>query len=375
MIPGALVVVTLSILITWIFRLDLSGVKIVGLIPGGLPTPQFTFYSLTTVLTLLPTAFAIALVSFMESTAVARAIQSRHKTYQLFPNRELVAIGLANMTNGIIHSMPVTGGMSRSTINDQAGARTGMSTIISSVLVLLTLIFLTSLFYFLPNAILAAVIITAVMRLLKIKEAQKLWKLDRKDFWMMMVTFAGTLFFGIGPGLGIGILLSLAWIIFEASYPHHAELGKVAGTHSFRNVRRFKDLVKIDGVLIYRFDAPLFFANINRFKEVLIFYKKQRRDVIHTIIIDMESINTIDSSAIDIFSDLIDDFTKENIVVLLTEVKGPVRDKLYKSGLTTKIGEDNFFATTEDAFNQISGQKSEFASAIALQTNVTNDKK
>ena len=373
-IPGALVVVTLSILITWIFRLDLHGIKIVGQIPGGLPIPQLTSISIPTLLTLLPTAFAIALVSFMESTAVARAIQSRHKTYQLIPNRELVAIGLANMTNGIIHSMPVTGGMSRSTINDQAGARTGMSSIISSVLVLLTLIFLTSLFYFLPNAILAAVIITAVVRLLKIKEAKKLWQIDRKDFWMMMATFIGTLFLGIGPGIGIGVLLSLSWIIFEASYPHHAELGKVAGTHSFRNVRRFKDLLKIDGVLIFRFDAPLFFANINRFKEVLVFYKNQRKDPIHTIIIDMESINTIDSSAIEIFSDLIGDFSKENIALLLTEVKGPVRDKLYKSGLTQKIGEQNFFVTTEDAFNYISGVKSEYSPGIALQTNATNDK-
>ena len=373
-IPGALVVVTLSILLTWIFRLDLHGIKIVGQIPGGLPIPQLTSISIPTLLTLLPTAFAIALVSFMESTAVARAIQSRHKTYQLIPNRELVAIGLANMTNGIIHAMPVTGGMSRSTINDQAGARTGMSSIISSLLVLLTLIFLTSLFYFLPNAILAAVIITAVVRLLKIKEAKKLWTIDRKDFWMMMATFTGTLFLGIGPGIGIGVLLSLAWIIFEASYPHHAELGKVAGTHSFRNVRRFKDLQKIDGVLIFRFDAPLFFANINRFKEVLMFYKNQRKDPIHTIIIDMESINTIDSSAIEIFSDLIGDFSKENIALLLSEVKGPVRDKLYKSGLTQKIGEQNFFVTNEDAFNYISGVKSEYSPGIALQTNETNDK-
>ena len=179
-IPGALVVVTLSILITWIFRLDLHGIKIVGQIPSGLPTPQLTSISIPTLLTLLPTAFAIALVSFMESTAVARAIHARHKNYQLIPNRELIAIGLANMTNGVIHAMPVTGGMSRSMINDQAGARTGMASIISSILVLLTLVFITSLFYFLPNAILAAVIITAVARLLKITEAQKLWIVDRK---------------------------------------------------------------------------------------------------------------------------------------------------------------------------------------------------
>lgn len=368
-IPGALIVVVMAILVTWIFRLDTIGIKIVGPIPGGLPTPAWSGIKLNDGLMLLPTAFAIALVSFMESTAVARAIQSRHKNYVLVPNRELMALGLANITSGFIQSVPVTGGMSRSIVNDQAGAKTGLSMIFCSVLILLTLMFLTSLFYFLPNAILAAVIIVAVSRLFRIQEAKKLWSIDRKDFWMMMATFLGTLFLGIGPGIGIGVLLSLAWIIFEASYPHHAELGRVPGTHSFRNVRRFPNLERMDNVLIFRFDAPLFFANIERFREVLSEYRSQRPDPVHTIIIDMESNNSIDSSALELFSAMMDDLKKENTHLLLAEVKGPVRDKMYKSGLTQKLGEDHFFVTVDDALNHIAGLKSEHAASIALQTN------
>jgi len=367
--PGALITVFASIVLTWFLRLDLQGVNIVGAIPGGLPTAKFTSFTFENFSILFPTAFAIALVSFMESTAVARAIQARHKDYKLVTNRELISLGLANMSSGILQSIPVTGGMSRSTVNDQAGARTGMSMIISSLLIILTLLFLTPLFYFLPNAILAAVILVAISSLLKVQEAKKLWPLDRKDFWMMMVTFTGTLFLGIGPGIGIGVLLSLAWIIFETSYPHHAELGKVSGTHVFRNVLRFKDLEIAEGVLIFRFDAPLFFANIDRFREVLTEYKNRRKDPIDTIIIDMESIHSIDSSALDIFAELVEESGKENIRIVLAEVKGPVRDKFYKSGLTKQLGEKHFFVTVDDAFKSIQGQPKNDTPDIALQTN------
>jgi SulP family sulfate permease len=369
-IPGALVTVILGILMTWFFRLDLQGLKIVGAIPAGLPTPRFTSMSLANFMALFPTAFAIALVSFMESTAVARAIQSRHKHYKLITNRELISLGLANVASGVLQSIPVTGGMSRSTINDQAGARTGMSVIISAILILLTLVFLTPLFYFLPNAILASVILVAVSSLLKIREARKLWTIDRKDFWMMIATFIGTLFLGIGPGIGIGVLLSLAWIIYETSYPHHAELGKVPGTHSFRNLRRFANLETAQGVLIYRFDAPLYFANIDRFGDVLREYRLHRKDSIHHIIIDMEGIHSIDSSALAFFSDLIEETAAEKVRLLLAEVKGPVRDKFYKAGLTEKLGEENFFVTVEDAYDAINGLQNGGNAGIALQTNV-----
>jgi SulP family sulfate permease len=370
LLPGALIIVIVAILITWGLRLDQKGVEIVGTIPKGLPTVKINIITFDQFRVLFPIAIAIALVSFMESTAVARAMQSRHKTYKLIPNRELVSIGLANMSSGLMQAIPVTGGMSRSVVNDLAGARTGLSTIISSILILLTLVFLTPLFYYLPKTILAGIILLAVSGLLKWKEAKRLWQIDRKDFWMLIATFIGTLFLGIGPGIGIGVLLSLAWIIYSTSYPHHAELGRVRGTHTFRNVRRFQDLEVNDGVLIVRFDAPLYFANINRFREILGDYRLQRKDPIHTIIIDMEGIHSIDSTALDSFEDIIDDAAKNNILLLLAEVKGPVRDKFYKSGLTTKIGGQNFYVTVANAVDSINKAGDSRSDSIALQTNV-----
>ncbi|MBK9982030.1 MAG: solute carrier family 26 protein [Saprospiraceae bacterium] len=354
--PAALFMLVMSILAVSIFHLEAYGVKIIGEIPGGLPRPGLPFVDLATYKKLLPTAFALALLSFMESTAIARALQAKHKTYKIIPNKELMALGLANMLGSIFKSFPVSGGFSRSTLNEQSGARTNLSSIISACVIILTLLFLTPLFYYLPRVILASIIIVAVSRLINFKEAKNLWHIDWKDFLMMLVTFLGTLFLGIGEGIGIGVALSLAWIVFEASYPHYAELGRIPGTQTFRNVKRYNDVEIASDVLIFRFDAPLFFANIDRFRELLLSSKAHRKEKINTIIIDMESNNTVDSSALVVLSDMWEELKKENIRLMFTEVKGPVRDKFLKSGLTLKIGEENFFMEIDDALNALTNR-------------------
>ena len=368
-IPGPLILVAISIIIVRVFHLEEYGVKIIGHVPLGLPAPSIPSLNISLLGQLMPIAFALAMVGFMESSAVAKSIKSGKFTNKVIPNKELMALGMANMAGSVFRSFPVSGGLSRTVINDQAGAKSGMSSIVSAILVILTLLFLTPLFHYLPFCILASVIIIAVYRLINVKEAKRLWYVDRKDFLMMLVTFIGTLFFGIITGIGIGILLSLAWIIFEASYPHHAELGRITGTQSFRNTRRFNDLVIEDDILIFRFDAPLFFANIERFRDVLREYKVNRKDKIKAIVIDMESNNTVDSSALVVLSEMIDEMNKDDIQLYLTDVKGPVRDKFYKSGLTQKLGESHFFISVEDALNHIGGRKIDLDPNISLQAN------
>lgn len=161
---------------------------------------------------------------------------------------------------------------------------------------------------------------------------------------------------------------------FEAYYPHHAELGRIPNTNYFRNIRRFANLQILPGVLIYRFDASLFFANANNFREVLLDYKSHREDKLHTIIVDMESINSIDSTAIKTLEQITDELKLENIQLFVTEVKGPVRDKLYKSGLFTKVGENHFFVTNEDAINYLDGTQNLSHAHFALQTNITKQR-
>ncbi len=371
--PGPLVVVTLAILITWIFRLDQQGMGIVGDIPQGFPFPAIPELQFTHLPTIISTAFAIALISFMESTAVSRAVQARHRDYKIVPNKELMALGLSNMTSAFFRAMPVTGGLSRTIVNDQAGARSGMATIVCSILILLTLLFFTPAFYFLPTAILAAIVIAAVTKFIRVDEIFQLWKLDRKDFWMMLATFISTLFLGITVGIGIGVMLSLAWIIYESSYPHHAELGRVPGTNTFRNTRRFNHLEVQDGVLIFRFDAPLFFANATRFHEVLTDYLRHRQDPIHAVIVDMESNNSIDSSAIKMLADLVEEMKGQGIQVNLAEVKGPVRDKLFTSGIAQSLGEHRLFVTIDDAMRHCTGKREAHLPSVAFQTNVPRE--
>jgi len=368
--PTALIAMILSIGICFLFQLDQHGLSVIGTIPKGIPHFSIPNVDFTTLKLILPASFAIALISFMESTATSHVLWSRHNDYRVRHNRELISIGMSNVVSGLLHASPVSGGMLRSIVNDQAGARTGLASIVSAIMILLTLLLFTPLFYFLPLAVLAAIILVAVYRLIRIKEAVLLWKIDRRDFWMMLVAFIGTLTMGITTGIGIGVLLSLSWIIFESTYPHHAELGQIPNTTTFRNVRRFPNLIQTPGVLIFRFDAPLFFANAGTFQNVLLDYKSQRKDTIHTVILDMESINSIDTSAIQMLEQVINELKLEHVDLLLAEVKGPVRDKLFKSGLMQKLGDQYVFVTIHDAVHFVAGSERHYNPDVAMQTNV-----
>ncbi|MCB0618959.1 MAG: solute carrier family 26 protein, partial [Saprospiraceae bacterium] len=268
-IPGPLLAVVFGILAVWLFGLSGEGVKIVGTVPQGLPSFELPAFSWGTTGALMPIALTIALVSFMESIAVAKAIQAKHKNYKVIPNQELIALGLANVGGSFFQAYPTTGGFSRTAVNDQAGARTGLAAIISAALILLTLLFLTPLFYYLPQAILASVIMVAVFGLIDIKEAVHLWHANRTDFFMLIVTFLATLSLGIEQGIGVGVVLSLVMVIFRTTRPHIAVLGKVPGTPYYRNIERFEKVEQRPDLLILRFDAQLYFANVNFFKDTL----------------------------------------------------------------------------------------------------------
>ena len=350
-IPGLLLAVILSIVATYILKLNDQGVLIVGSVPQGLPQiwmPQIDFQ---TIGILAPTALAISLVSFMESIAVAKSIQAKHKDYKVIPNKELIALGLSNVGGAFFQSYPVTGGFSRTAVNDDAGAKTGMASIISALLIILTLLFLTPLFYYLPNAILASVILVAVYGLIDVKEAMHLWKADRSDFWMLIITFISTLILGIEIGIGIGVFLSLAIIIYRTTRPHIAVLGKVPDTNLYRNVLRFEDIDERPDILIVRFDDQLYFANINFFQEKIEELIIERSQNVKTVIIASESISFVDSSAITGLKDLVKNIHSRNMKVYFSGVIGPVRDRLYRSKLMDLIGKENFFINVQEAVN------------------------
>lgn len=347
-IPGPLMAVVFGILAVYFFNLDQEGVKIVKEVPDGLPPIAFPTINFQAMKDLLPTALTISLIGFMESIAVAKAIQAKHKNYKLDANQELVGLGVANIGGALFSAFPTTGGFSRTAVNDQAGAKTGMASIFSALLIILTLLFLTPLFYYLPKAMLASVIMVAVFGLIDYKEVIHLWKTDKRDFIILSATFLATLLAGIEQGILLGVILSLIIILHKSSYPHYAILGKIPETNIYRNIKRFAHATQIDRTLIIRFDAQLFFANIHLFQKT-IEDEILERENLNTIILNAEAINALDSSAVHMIQSLVEDLNNAGIRLIFASVKGPVRDVMEKNKLISSIGQENFFNSTHDA--------------------------
>jgi len=353
-IPGPLIAVLLGIIAVISFGLTEHGVNIVRDIPGGFPSFEAPVFNLSNISALLPIAFTISFVGFMESIAVAKAIRKKYKYYEIVPNQELIGLGLANIVGSFFKAFPVTGGFSRTAVNDQAGAKSGLASIISAILVIITLLFLTTYFYYLPHAVLAAIILVAVFGLIDFKEALHLWHTDKTDFILFLLTATGTLLLGIEEGILIGVILSLIMVIYRVSYPHLAELGKIPGQEEYRNVDRFDHLETSPEISIIRIDAPIYFANLNFIKDYI--YKKlQAKPSARHLILDARAIHHIDSSGVHMLHDLIEDLEEKGMILHFVQVTGPVRDILEKNNLFISKRKYQFWLNTTDAIEAIKG--------------------
>ena len=347
--PAPLMVVVIGIVVVKIFNLDQMGVQIIGEIPKGLPHFKLPVFDKAILMDLLPIAFTLSFVAFLEAISVAKAIEIKHHEYKIIPNQELIALGMSNLIGSFFQTYPATGGFSRTAVNDQASAKTPLAAIISAIIVALTLLFLTPLFYHLPKAVLGAIIIVAVFGLLDFSVPKQLLKYSRRDLIILNITLLITATIGIREGVLTGIILSLVMLIYKSTKPHIAILGKIPNTHFYRNRKRFKD-VEIDvRTLIIRFDAQLHFANTTYFKDKLQEFAKYKGDKLKLLIIDGESLNSLDSSSIYALNEVLDYFTKKNVEVYFTGLKGPVRDTINKSELIHKIGVDHCFMSIQEA--------------------------
>lgn len=345
--PGALAVVALSTAAAGLLGLEGAGLRIVGEVPGGLPLPARPAVDAAAMWSLLPVALAIALVGFMESVAVAKVYATKHR-YDVDPNRELMALGAANLVGAFFRAFPTTGGFSRTAVNDQAGARTTVATLVSAGIVGLTLLFLTGLFRTLPNAVLAAIVVAAVANLVNWREALHLWRVDRQDFAMMMVTFAATLGLGIEEGILVGVLASLGALVYETSRPHAAVLGRLPGTETFRNLSRHPEAVSPEGVTVYRLDAALCFANVE-------FLRDQVRSLAEgeptprAMVFDFHAVNGVDSTALHHLEELLGHLRGLGVEVYFAGVKGPVMDRFHRASFRSRVGEGRFFYEVSQA--------------------------
>lgn len=371
--PAPLVAVIVGIALVSGFDLTSQGVKIVGDVPSGLPTLSSPSFDLETWKTLLPIALTISLVGFAESFAVAKTIQAKHKNYKLDANQELIGLGMANFGAAFFRGYPVTGGFSRTAVNNDAGARTALASIFSAILIVLTLLFFTGLFYNLPSAILAAVVLVAVSGLIDFKEPVHLWHKDKADFAMLIATFVITLTLGIETGIISGMVLSLIVVIYKASRPHIAKLGRVPHTNIFRNVERFENLEEKDSLLMVRIDGPIYFANVEFIKNKLDQWTMEKGKNLQLIVFNLESVTHIDSTGAHELGEWIQSWRKNGVDVNMTSIKGPVRDILNRWGLIASVGTDHVFVDDHTAIKafekEIDEKLLEQFTTIATQTN------
>lgn len=372
-LPGALVVVVFGVLIVYVGDLAQYGVKIVGNVPQGLPHFQIPHLYWADIKALLPTALALALIAFLEAISVAKAIQARHKDYQLNANQELIALGSANLIGSFFQCYPTTGGFSRTAVNDKAGAKTNLAALVSAFLVGLTLLFLTPLFYYLPQSMLAAIIVVAVLNLIDIQYPVFLWQNQRTEFWLLILTFVITLTVGIQEGILSGILFSILIMIHKTMHPHIAVLGKIPQTDTFRNIARFPQCEVRADVLIVRYDADIYFANANHFRENMDELIAEKGKELKLLILNAESINHLDSTAVYTLEELYADLKGKQVQLYLTGLKGPLRDILQRVDFIDKLGEEAFYIDEEHALSHYDDEVSQGEKlrlqAIALQTN------
>jgi SulP family sulfate permease len=374
-IPGALIVTLLGIVVTYVFRLDQLGLSIVRDVPSGLPSFSIPTVEQSRISELFPIAMTLALIAFMEAISVAKAVEEKHKLNEVRPNQELIALGLSNVIGSLFQSYPTTGGFSRTAVNDQAGASSTLASFISAAIVGLTLLFLTPLFYYLPNTVLAAIIMVAVFGLIDSEYPKLLWKNRKDEFALLLFTFIITLTVGIKEGILYGVLLSLLLIVYRSSKPHFAILARVKNSSYYRNIKRFPEEVQIDPeIVLFRFDGQLYFGNKDYFKSSLLQAIEERGTSVNKIILNVEPMNYIDSSAAFMLRQLLEDLGSKNISVAVAGPIGPIRDILKRSGIVDLLGKEAFYENTHSAYLSAKEDQEaeELSKKIALESQSQN---
>lgn len=344
-----LVLLILATLLVVLAQLDEQGVQIVGRLPVGFPDLSLPSFSHHWLVSLLPAAIMISLIGFAESVAIARNFAAKRRQ-QVNPNRELIGLGLANLASGASGAFPVTGGLSRTVVNHDAGSVTPVASLLTGLGMAVVLLFFTGWLYYLPQAMLSSVIIVAVLSLIDWKQLPYLWRYSRGDAWAWLATALGVLLLGLEIGLLLGVLVSLAAWLAKNSRPHMAIVGRVPGTEHYRNVQRFEVDVE-PHILSLRIDESLMFANAQEVEQRILVELSHRKAVRHVILMG-SGINHIDASGVEMLEQLNLLLAEQDIALHLSEIKGPVLDRLKHSQLLKQLT-GQVFLTQHQAVSEL----------------------
>ncbi|MBN1983214.1 MAG: sulfate permease [Chitinivibrionales bacterium] len=334
--PASLLVVVVGTVLAAAASLPALGVKTVGIVPRGFPPLSIPSVEFGVVIKMIPAAVSIFFIGYLESIAIAKVLAEKAKC-SIDSDKELVALGMANTVSSFFSGYSVTGGLSRSAVNYQAGARTQVASVVTGILIIVTLLYLTPLFYYLPNSVLAAIVIVAVYSLVDLKEAYRLYVLKKSDGWIFLITFLITIALGVEVGIISGFVCSLIIFIWRSSRPIILELGYLKQHDVFRPVDHYQEAQRFVDCCILRVDRSIYFANMSYVLDYL-HLRLKNEPHLRWVIIDMSGVNDMDAMAIRQFTEIFETFKNTGPSFMLVEMNHHVQSLLQHAGILDGYG-------------------------------------
>ena len=347
-VPWVLIAVVASIAIVALLDLDQEGVAVVGALPAGFPTPAFPSVAWEDLGPLIAGAFAIAIVSFADTAALSRSFSAKLGD-KVDQNQEAVGLGAANIAAGFFQGFPMSASSSRTVVAESVGSKSQLTGVFSAVAIIFLLVAANELLADLPSSVLAAIVIVASFALFDVKTMWWLLRVRRTDFAASVIAMLGVVFVGVLEGLGIAIGVSVVVFVWKRWRPHWAVLGRVTGRKGYHDVGRHPEAYRVPGLLLFRFDSPLFFASAPYFEETLLDAIDATPGAVARVVIAAEPMTDIDSTGAETLGTILDELETREIQFSFAELKGPVKDRLRKYGLYERIGDEFFYSTLGSA--------------------------
>lgn len=348
-VPGILIAVIGATLVVAFFDLaNRANISVLGTLPRGLPHPQLPLVPFNDLVPILTGGLAVALVSFADTSVLSRIYAARMRA-PVDPNQEMVGLGIANLSAAFFQGFPISSSSSRTPVAEAAGSKTQLTGVVGAIAIALLLIFTPQLLRYLPNTALAAVVIASAIGLIEISDLRRIYRIQRWEFWLSIVCFAGVAVFGAIPGIAMAIVIAVIEFLWDGWRPHSAVLGRVDRVKGYHDITRHPDARLIPGLVLFRWDAPLFFANAELFNHRVLDAIAASPTPVRWVVIAAEPVTSVDVTAADILSELDENLNGSNIELCFAEMKDPVKDKLKRFGIFTRLGEQNFFGTIGEA--------------------------
>jgi high affinity sulfate transporter 1 len=344
-IPGILIAVAAATVVVAVLGLGgPGGISVLGPLPEGFPAPAIPWIDYNDIVPVLIGGCAVALVSFADTSVLSRAYAARTGT-PVDPNQEMVGLGAANLAAGFFQGFPISSSSSRTPVAEAAGAKTQLTGVFGALAVALLLLLAPNLLKDLPSAALAAVVIAAAIGLFELADLARIYRVQRWEFWLSIACFAGVAVFGAIPGIGLAIAIAVAEFLWDAWRPHYAVLGRAKGVKGYHDISRYPDARQVPGLVLLRWDAPLFFANAELFQERVLDEIAKAKKPVRWLAVAGEPVTSVDITSADMLTELDERLEKKGIKFCFAELKDPVKDKLKRFGLFERIGATFFFPT------------------------------